>query len=58
MTEFHFNNNVKLITESDKGLNEEFNSVDKTNIYLIEAKNHKFLTSIPFHYLVYCLFYY
>ena len=29
-------------------LDEEFNSVDKKNIYLIEAKNHKFLASIPF----------
>ena len=46
--EENFNNNVKLITESDMVLDEEFNSVDKKYIYLIEAKNHKFLASIPF----------
>jgi hypothetical protein len=42
-----FNKKVKLITESNYEIDEKFRYTDN-NIYLIEAKNHEFLASIPF----------
>jgi hypothetical protein len=50
--EENFNKKVKLITESDSDLDVEFNSSENKYIYLIEAKNHRFLASIPFQLVI------